>query len=61
MKSYSQPPGFLADYCDGSCYKSHPLYREDMNAPQIIAYFDEVEVCNPFGSRACVLKLGTYA
>ena len=61
MKSHSQPPGFLADYCDGSCYKSHPLYRKDTTALQIIAYFDEVEVCNPLGSHAGVHKIGTYA
>lgn len=42
MKSHSQPPGFLANYV--SYYKSHPLLKEDTNARQINAYFDEVQV-----------------
>jgi len=30
------------------------------NALQIFFYFDEVECCNPIGSKAKIHKLGTY-
>ena len=33
--------------CDGSVYKSHPLLSQDNQGLQIIAYYDNVEVCNP--------------
>lgn len=44
--------------CDGSVYKTHPLFSQDNSAIQIIAYFDEVELCNPLGSSTKKHKLG---
>ena len=37
---------YLADFCDGTLYKSHP----DPHALQIIAYYDYLEIVNPLGS-----------
>ena len=48
----------LADFCDASVYKSHPLFSSDDNALQIIGYYDELEVCNPLGSYVSTHKLG---
>ena len=39
-------------------FKSHPLFKEDPLALQIIAYYDDVEVCNPLGSHRGINKLG---
>ena len=39
----------LKDYCDGQLYKDHPLFGNDNHALQLLIYFDEVEVANPFG------------
>ena len=60
LRSNTQPPGseIVLDFCDGSFFKSHPLYSTHPTALQLIAYFDEVEVCNPLGSHAGVQKLG---
>ena len=58
MRCRAQPSGYITDFCDASFYKSHPLYTTNPTALQIIAYFDEVEVCNPLGSHAGVQKLG---
>ena len=44
--------------CDGSQFKSHPLCKNDKNALQIVAYYNELEVCNPLGAAAKVHKLG---
>ena len=50
--------GLLYDYGDRSVYKSHALYSSNPLSLQIIAYYDDVEVCNPLGSRAKKRKLG---
>ena len=42
----------IADYCDGTLYQTHPVSLAHENALQIIAYSDEVEVCNTLGSHA---------
>ena len=48
----------LMDMCDGSIFKTHAIFKADKRTIQIIAYFDEVEVCNPLGSNAKKHKLG---
>ena len=48
----------MGDYCDGLLFKSHPLFSAHRNSLQLIIYYDEVEVCNPLGSRSGVHKLG---
>ena len=48
----------LGDFCDGSLYKSHPLFSLDPSALQIIGYYDDVEVVNPLGSYVKKHKLG---
>ena len=50
--------GLLEDFCDGSLFQVHPLFSCDPCALQIIAYFDELEVCNPLGSHVKKHKLG---
>ena len=49
---------YVGDFCDGKLYKEHELFRHHPQALQIIAYFDEVEVCNPLAGHAGVHKLG---
>lgn len=48
----------LADVCDGELFKEHPIFKTTPQALQIIAYFDEMEMANPLGSRAAENKLG---
>lgn len=50
--------GMLKDFCHGSTFANHPLFSEDPNALQIIAYFDELEVTNPIGTYIQTHKLG---
>ena len=44
--------GLMSDYCDGTVYKSHSLFSSVFSSLEILAYYDDVEVCNPLGSRA---------
>ena len=48
----------LEDYCDGSVYKAHPLFSTEPKSLQIIAYYDELELCNPLGTHVKQHKLG---
>lgn len=50
----------LKDYCDGRSCKAHPLFSVDISALQIILYFDEVEVCNPLGTKKNIHTLGVF-
>lgn len=52
----NQRSHLLADFCDGSLFKGHPLFSIDRNAFQIVGYYDDLEVVNPLGSY--VKKLG---
>ena len=49
---------FLFDFCDASLFKTHPLFSIDVNALQIVAYYDELEVVNPIGSYVKRHKVG---
>ena len=48
----------IQDFCNGSSFKNHPLFSNDPDALQIIAYYDELEVTNPIGSYVHTHKLG---
>ena len=48
----------LGDYCDGELFLTSELFQEDPCALQIQLYYDEVEVCNPIGSKVKKHKLG---
>ena len=48
----------LCDLSDGEIYKNHELFSNSTNSLQIVAYYDEVETCNPLGSYSGKHKLG---
>ncbi len=50
--------GILQDYCDGKIFQEHPVLQRDRNALQLIAYYDEIELCNPLGSSNKKHKVG---
>lgn len=39
-------------------FQTHPLFSKDPSGLQIMLYYDDVEVCNPLGSKAKIHKLG---
>lgn len=48
----------MEDFCDGALYKNHPIFSTDPLALQVIAYYDELELCNPLGTHVKKHKLG---
>jgi hypothetical protein len=53
-------PAFLSDYCDGQQFHKHPLLNSRTPCFQIILYYDELEICNPLGSRRKKHKVGKH-
>lgn len=43
--------GILEDFCDGEVFRMHPLFSSDPFALQIVAFYDELELCNPLGTH----------
>lgn len=58
LQEHNRADDFIGDFCDGKLFKTHPLFKDAPKSLQIIAYFDEVEVCNPLAGHAGVHKLG---
>lgn len=49
MRGHQRSDGLLAEYCDKCIQSTSPV---DTPGLQIIAYYDDLEVCNPLGSKA---------
>jgi len=58
FNSHQSKDGKMRDICDGELFKESQFFQEHPNGLQIHFYYDDVEVCNPLGSKAKVHKLG---
>lgn len=61
MKSHVSYDNFLRYICDGWQAKEHEEsinHGDNIINLKVLAYFDEIEVCNPLGSHSKVHKLG---
>ena len=58
MIDHATPNGLLHDINDGQYYKDHSFFRAHSNALQVMLYYDDVEMCNPLGSKTKKNKLG---
>lgn len=50
----------MKDYCDGTAYREHELFQNSEHALQIQMYYDDIDVCNPIGSKSTIHKLGIF-
>ena len=48
---------YLGNFCDGEQCCTHELFSVNKEALQILLYNDDIEICNPLGSRATVHKM----
>ncbi len=48
----------MYDLSDGTIFQQHPFFKNNPQGLQIVAYYDEVETCNPLGSSSGKFKLG---
>ena len=58
MRGHTRTDGLLGDYCDGADFSSHSLFGTKQNSLQVMLYYDDVEVCNPLGTKVKRHKLG---
>lgn len=58
MRGHTRTDGMMEDYCDGADFKQHPLFSKQSTSLQIMLYYDELEICNPLGSKVKTHKLG---
>ena len=58
MKSHMRTDGIMMDFCDTGYFKEHPLFSLYPDALQIQLYYDDLEVCNPLGSKTKTHKIG---
>ena len=58
MRGHGRSDNLIEDYCDGSSFKNHSLFSTCPTAIQLMLYYDDLEGCNPIGSRAKKHKLG---
>ena len=59
-RGHRSSSSILHYYCDGEFFTKHPLFSTSNDALQIFLYYDELETCNPLGSKVKIHKLGTY-
>ena len=57
-KAHGSTNDNMKDFCDGYIFKSHPVFRSNPLALQIILYYDDIEVAYPLGAKAGHHKLG---
>eukprot|EP00732_Lithocolla_globosa_P005323 Lithocolla_globosa_v1_NODE_5447_length_1238_cov_4.871513.p1 type:complete len:242 gc:universal NODE_5447_length_1238_cov_4.871513:906-181(-) len=51
----------LSDICDGEVFKTHPVVlAHGLGTLQILAYGDEVEICNPIGPKRRKHKITAF-
>ena len=50
----------LYDICDGSIFQNDNYFKDHPDALVIILYHDELEVCNPLGSKAGIHKVDMF-
>ena len=60
MNSHGFNNGMLGDYCDGELFAASELFKDDPCALQIQLYYDELELCNPLGSKKHKLGKCSY-
>jgi hypothetical protein len=51
----------MYDVCDGSLFKSHPIFSSKPNALQVIVYYDEFTAVNPISPTSQKYKLGMFS
>lgn len=58
QRECSSEPDAYHDFCDGSYFKTHPLFSAKRHALQIQLYYDDFETANPLGSKRGIHKIG---
>lgn len=52
--------GVYTDFCSGSVFKENQLFQTRPNSLQVEIFTDDLEVCNPLGSKATLHKICAF-
>jgi len=52
--------GKLGDFADGAVFENHDIFGNDVQALQIILYYDDCDLCNSAGSRVTKHKIALF-
>ena len=52
--------GVLCDICDGSIFQNDDYFKEHPDALVVILHHDELDICNPLGSKAGTHKTNMF-
>ena len=59
-RGHQSTDGILRDNCDGRVFAEHTLFQAHSTALQICLYYDDLELCNPLGSKRSTHKIGVF-
>ena len=51
VASHQRTDGIQEDYSDSVHFRENPLFSVDCNSLELMLYYDDVEFCNPLGSK----------
>ena len=60
LNPHSSQDETLQDFCDGTSWKSHPLFSSDSKTLQIQLYCDDFQASNPLGNRIRKYKITAF-
>ena len=52
--------GKFGDFIDGAVFSNHEVFFSDVQALQIILYYDDCDICNSAGSRVTEHKIAFF-
>lgn len=58
MEGHQSSDGIIRDFCDGTVFRSYAVFSQDPIVLQVLAYYDEIELCNPLQSASKKNKVG---
>ena len=59
-RGHQSTDGILRDYCDRRVFAEHTLFQAHSTALQVCMYYDDLELCNPLGSKRSIHKIGIF-
>uniref|UniRef100_A0A1X7U4U1 Uncharacterized protein n=1 Tax=Amphimedon queenslandica TaxID=400682 RepID=A0A1X7U4U1_AMPQE len=57
---HSRSDGLLGDFCDRKSCNMYALFSSELLALQLMIYYDELELCNPLGTKTKVHKMELF-
>uniref|UniRef100_A0A1X7TTU7 Reverse transcriptase Ty1/copia-type domain-containing protein n=1 Tax=Amphimedon queenslandica TaxID=400682 RepID=A0A1X7TTU7_AMPQE len=57
VTGHSRSDGLLGNFCDSKSFNMQALFSSEPHALQLMIYYDDLKLCNPFGTKTNVHKM----